>query len=99
MRTYDAVPSAVTVPPWRPDPKPPITESSASGFSENISQIRTPRAAIDDAWWILETDEAAAALQRLSWPMSEIRVTLHPEWMPISLRSGHTCAVGGGTGA
>jgi len=22
---YDAVPSAVTVPPWRPEPKPPIT--------------------------------------------------------------------------
>jgi hypothetical protein len=57
------------------------------------------RAAIDDAWWILETDEAAAALQRWSWPMPKIQVTLHPEWMRISLLSGHICAVGGGTGA
>ena len=32
VMTYEAVPSAVTVPPWRPDPKPPIYAIRVSGF-------------------------------------------------------------------
>jgi hypothetical protein len=42
--TYDAVPSAVTVPPWRPDPKPPtlrwvVGDRAITGCVASASQM------------------------------------------------------------
>jgi len=38
VKTNEAVASAVGLPPWRPEPKPPTYEISVLGFSENLSR-------------------------------------------------------------
>src|SRR5271163_4987754 len=81
LRTYEAVPSAVTVPPCRPDPKPPITRSPLQDFPKTSAELAQcvvdKPSSVAVALMDKTTDLVAQPVNHETSPVSEQRVSAH----------------------